>query len=146
MVSTTKIFLYMHNTAVKLAPSSLNTIPLSGRQVLSVTEKEEVTARAVFWVIFTSGTWRIRKVQCLKVDEQNCSTLFASRNRKCSSQKGLGCQLSSMIGFGNPKDKRKATAGSQGQISSGHPNSCDIRESGRKGMRHHVIQVPCLRH
>lgn len=65
---------------------------------------------------------------------------------KCSSQKGLGCQLSSMIGFGNPKDKRKAMAGSQGHISSGHSNSCDIREFGRKGMRHHTIQVPCLRH
>lgn len=114
--------------------------------MLSVTEKEDVPARAIFWVIFTSGTWRIRKVQCLKVYEQNCSTLFSGRNRKCSFQKGLGCQLSSTTGFGNPMDKRKAMAGSQGQISSGHPKSCGIREFGRTGMRHHVIEVPCLRH
>lgn len=143
LVSTTKIFLYMYNTAVK---PSLNTIALSEKQVLSVTEKEEVPARAIFWVIFTSGTWRIRKVQCLKVYEQNHSTLFSCSNRKCSSQKGLGCQLSSTIGVGNPKDKRKATAGSQGQISSEHPKSCGIRKFGRKEMRPHVIEVPCLRH
>lgn len=142
LVSTTQIFLYMYNTAVKSAPSSLNTIALSEKQVLSVTEKEEVPARAIFWVIFTSGTWRIRKVQCLNIYEQNRSTLFPCSNRKCSSQKGLGCQLSSTTGAGNPKDKRKAMAGSQGQISSGHPKSCGIREFGRTAVRHHVTQVP----
>lgn len=140
------LYIYIHNTAVKSAPSSLNTILLSGRQVLSVTEKEQVPARAIFWVIFTSGTWRIKNIQCLKVYEQNCSTLFLGRNRKCSFQKGLDCQLSSMVGFGNPKDKRKVMAGSQGQISSGHLKSCGIREFGKKGMRHHEIQVPWLRH
>lgn len=138
LVSTTKIFLYMYNTAVKSAPSFLNIIAVSEKQVLSVTENEEVPARTIFWVIFTSGTWRIRKVQCLKVYEQNHSTLFSCSNRKCSSQRSLGCQLSVTIGVGNPKDKRKAMAGSQGQVSSGHPNSCGIREFGRKKGGSHV--------
>lgn len=79
----------MYYTAVKSAPSSLNSIPPSGKQVLSVTEKEEVPARAIFWVTVISGTWRIRKVQCLKVYEQNCSTLFSGRN-KVFFPKGFG--------------------------------------------------------
>lgn len=119
----------------------LNAIPLIGRQVLSVIEKEEVPVRPVFWVIFTSGTQRIRKVRCLYVYEQNCSTLFSGSDRKCSFQQDLGCQLSSTIGFRNPKEERKAMADSQGQISNGHPNSCGIREFGRKGMRHRVKRV-----
>lgn len=141
LVSTPKLFLYTYNTAVKSTLSSLNAISLIGRQVLSVIEKEEVPVRPVFWVIFTSGTWRIKKVQCLYIYEQNCSTLFSGNNRKWSFQQGLDCQLSSTIGFGNPKEERKAMADSQGQISNGHPNSCGIREFGRKGMRRCVKRV-----
>lgn len=131
----------MYNTAVKSRPSFLNAIPLIGRQVLSVIEKKEVPVKPVFWVIFTSGTRRIRKVQCLYVYEQNCSTLFSGSDRKCSFQQDLGCQLNSTIGFGNPKEERKAMADSQGQISNGHPNSCGIRKFVRKVRRHHMKWV-----
>lgn len=94
-----------------------------GRQVLSVTEKEEVPVRPVFWVIFTPGTQRISKVQSLWVYEQSCPTLFSGSARECSFQQDLGHQLSSTICFRNSTEERKTTAGSQGQISSGHPTA-----------------------
>lgn len=59
-----------------------NPTPLPVTQVFSVTEKEWVPARPIFWVTATSGTPRIRKVQHLDIYEQSWSRLLSHEDTK----------------------------------------------------------------